>query len=132
MLRHRLRYDRARARHSAQGERSTQRAGRALDTARRARARHSAQCARLGATLQYNNCIVAERGATLCCDTVQPGATIQRSSTPRYGAGACDTSGHKPRYGQTRANDTAGLSAVRSACARKLGQGVHLVHPTQF
>ena len=55
--------------------------------------RHGAQCARLGVGSRYNNCIVAERGATLCHDTVQPRAAIRRSSAPRYGAGGCDTRG---------------------------------------
>ena len=110
----------------------------------RARTRHVAQCARLGAGSRYNNCIVVERGATLCRDTVQPGL--------RYGA-QCPTtrrmrmtlelgvSRYKLRHGRPglrhdrpratirpgtgpqHGRDTAGLGAVRVACACRLGSG---------
>ena len=56
----------------------------------RARARHGAQCARLGAGSRYNNCIVAERGATLCLDTVQPEAAIWSSTPCDTAQGRCD------------------------------------------
>ena len=36
--------------------------------------------------------------------------------------------GTSPRHG----SDTADLGTMRAACARRLGLGMHLVHPTQF
>ena len=59
----------------------------------RACVRYGAQCARLGAGSRYNNCIVAERGATLCRDTVQPEAAILRSTPCDTMQGRCDTRG---------------------------------------
>ena len=54
-----------------------------------------------------------------------------RHGQPSLRHGRCeayDTTPCTPRHGR----DMAGLGAVRTACACKLGQGVHLVHPTQF
>ena len=53
----------------------------------------------------------------------------KRATLLRHGrCWACDTAPCTPR----RSHDTTGLGTMRAACARRLGQGVHLVHPTQF
>ena len=55
--------------------------------------RYDAQCPRLGAGSRYNNCIVAERGATLCHGIMQPGAEIWRSAPCDTSQGYYDTRG---------------------------------------
>ena len=45
---------------------------------------------------------------------------------------ACDMASHRLRQGPRHDRDTTFLGTVRAACAHKLVQGVHLVHPTQF
>ena len=56
--------------------------------------RYDAQCARLGAGLRYNNCIMAEWGATLCRNTVQPGAVIRRRGAATRTAARDTTRAH--------------------------------------
>ena len=75
----------------------------------------------------------------VCHDT--PGDTVatwlrhgaqQRARAQRHGhdtaEGACDT----VLVGAMTWRDTAGLGAMHTACACRLGQGVHPVHPTHF
>ena len=80
--------------------------------------------ARQGPMLRYKVCIVTgETAERLRHDFVSQYNARHNRGGMRYGA--------QGARGRGQTCDTAGLGAVRVAFARKLGQGVHLVHPTQ-
>ena len=60
------------------------------------------------------------------CATTLPARPV---TWPRHGRPQATI---RPGTGPRHSRDTAGMGAVRAACVHRLGQGVHLVHPTQF